>query len=187
MPAPSPTTPPPSRSPPRGFTHGSTTFTYTITDGAGGSDTATVTLTIANVNPVAADDTASSTCVTPIDIDVLANDTDANGDTLTVTAVTGATHGTATIIGTGPGTQVRYVPDGAWSGDDTLTYTLSDGSTTTTGQLTVTTGSCAPTADPFSSTVGGGTTSIIDVLAHTSDPDSAGNLTVSTSQPPTAP
>jgi large repetitive protein len=163
--------------PAAGFTHGSTTFTYSISDAAGGTDTATVTITIANVSPVAAADAAPITCGTTADIDVLANDSDPNGDTLTVTAVNGASHGTATLTATG---QVHYAPNAAWSGADVLHYTLSDGTTSVTGQLTVTTGSCSPTASGFSATLPGGTDSNIDVLAHVTDPDtSAANLTVS--------
>jgi uncharacterized repeat protein (TIGR01451 family) len=165
------------------FTHGSATFSYTVSDGDGGSDSATVTISIANSDPVANDDTAITSCVTAVDVDVLANDTDPNGDALTVTAVTGATHGTASIIGTGSATMVRYLPNGAWTGDDALLYTLSDGTSTVTGHLTVSTGSCAPTANTFAKIVDGGTTTSIDVLAHTADPDSTGQLTVTAGTP----
>jgi uncharacterized repeat protein (TIGR01451 family) len=161
------------------FTQGSATFTYTMTDGAGASDTATVTITMANVGPVAAADTAATSCITAVVIDVLANDSDANGDSLTVTGVTGANHGTADIVGSGSNTKIRYVPNAGWSGNDVLHYDLFDGTTTVTGQLTVTTDSCAPTANPFNRTVDGGTTTSIDVLSHATDPDSSqASLTV---------
>ena len=162
------------------FTHGATTFGYTVSDGAGGSDSATVTISIDNSDPVAAPDAINTTCVTAVDIDVLANDSDPNDDTLTVIAVAGASHGTATITGTGSNTRIHYLPEAAWTGADVLDYTLSDGTSTVMGHVTVTTGSCAPVADPFSQTVDGGTTTSIDVLAHSIDPDS-GALTVTTS------
>ncbi|MHC8508497.1 MAG: Ig-like domain-containing protein [Rhodospirillales bacterium] len=62
---------------------------YTINDGNGGTDTAVATVTVTGTNdgPVASDDTASATedggAVT---INVLANDTDVDGDSLSVTS-----------------------------------------------------------------------------------------------------
>ena len=54
-------------------------------------------MTVPNVPPTAANDTATTPYLGPVTVDVLANDTDANGDSLTVTAVTGEAHGTAVI------------------------------------------------------------------------------------------
>ena len=74
--------------PPTDF-EGTETFTYTISDGDE-EDTATVTVTVtaANVPPVAVTDTATvAEDSTNNPIDVLANDTDGNGDTLTITSV----------------------------------------------------------------------------------------------------
>ena len=63
------------------------TFTYTVSDGNGGTATATVTVTVEGVNdaPVANDDTADTDENTPVSGNVLTNDTDVDGDTLTVT------------------------------------------------------------------------------------------------------
>ena len=124
--------------------NGQDTITYTITDGNGGSDSAVVTVTVNSVNdaPVANDDTAnvqedSSNNV----INVIANDTDVDGDTLTVTAAT-AGNGTATPSGG----NVSYTPDPNFSGQDTITYTISDGNGgTDSGVVTVT---VASVADP---------------------------------------
>ena len=71
---------------------GTDSFTYTISDGNGGTDTATVNVTVTNVNddPVANDDTATVAEDAGANaIDVLANDNDGPdaGETLTVTAV----------------------------------------------------------------------------------------------------
>ena len=78
---------------------------------------------------------------------------------------------------------MHYVPDAGWFGPDTLTYTVTDGTTPVTAQLTVTTGSAAPVADDFSRTVNGGTATTIDVLAHVTDSDTsaAGLSTIGTS------
>jgi uncharacterized repeat protein (TIGR01451 family)/LPXTG-motif cell wall-anchored protein len=155
------------------FTKGTTTFTYTIADGAGGSSTADVTITVPDDAPVAADDATATPSQTAVDVDVLANDSDDNGDALTLTGVTGAAHGTATVVGSGAAARVHYVPAAGWFGADTMTYTVTDGTTPVTAQLTVTTGSAAPVAAGFSRTVSGGTPTAIDVLSHVTDSDTA--------------
>ncbi|MGH1459802.1 MAG: Ig-like domain-containing protein, partial [Paracoccaceae bacterium] len=70
--------------------NGEATITYTIDDGMGNTDTAEVTVTVTPVNddPVANDDTATTDEDTPVTIDVLGNDTDVDGDPLTVTEAT---------------------------------------------------------------------------------------------------
>jgi len=78
------------------LTKGTVTFTYTVSDGADGLDIGTVSLTIPDAAPVAVDDAAETTYLTPVTVEVLANDSDNNGDPLTVTGVIGAAHGTAT-------------------------------------------------------------------------------------------
>ncbi|MGH1368912.1 MAG: Ig-like domain-containing protein, partial [Maritimibacter sp.] len=67
------------------------TITYTISDGNGGTDSATVTVTVTedpDQAPVAEDDTATTPEDTPVVIDVLANDSDPDGDPLEVTEAT---------------------------------------------------------------------------------------------------
>ena len=63
-----------------------TSFEYTITDGNGGFDTATVSVTIEGENdgPVANNDADMTDSDTPVTIDVLANDTDIDGDALSI-------------------------------------------------------------------------------------------------------
>ena len=71
------------------------TFSYTVSDGNGGFDTAQVTITITgvadngNTDPIANDDNFSTDEDTVLDIDVLANDQDADGDSLVITEVNG--------------------------------------------------------------------------------------------------
>ncbi|MFD0462869.1 Ig-like domain-containing protein [Microvirga aerilata] len=100
-----------------------------------------------NTAPVAADDSATTNQGTPVTITVLANDTDSNGDTLTVSAITAnATHGTTTLNSNGT---ITYTPTANYLGDDSFTYSISDGrggSDTATVNLTIN----APTTDrPF--------------------------------------
>ena len=78
---------------------GAAGFDYDISDGNGGSDTGhvAVDLDCDNDAPVAVDDTASGTEDMPATIDpadLLADDTDADGDTLSVSGVSNATGGT---------------------------------------------------------------------------------------------
>jgi hypothetical protein len=83
------------------------TFTYTVDDGATSyiSNPATVTVTMSvagNNNPVAVNDTALTQLNTAAILAVLANDTDADGDVLTVSSVTNAVGGTAVRTQTRP-------------------------------------------------------------------------------------
>jgi hypothetical protein len=109
--------------------NGADSFTYTITDGNGGTDTATVNINVlpANDAPTANDDQYSTDEDVPLVIaptGVLANDTDPDGDTLTVTSFTQPTNGTVTVNADGSFT---YTPNANYNGADTFTYTMSDG------------------------------------------------------------
>lgn len=144
--------------PAQGF-RGDATFTYTATS-AGGSATANVTVTVANADPVARDDTLAVAAGTPGTLDPRANDTDANGDALTVVGVTQPSRGTAAITGDGT---VAYTPDAGFKGTDTFAYTVADGlGGTATAQITVVVANAPPTAvddDDELTVIGTGTTS----------------------------
>jgi alkaline phosphatase len=105
---------------------GSDSFTYTANDGKVNSSPATVTVTVEAVNdkPAANNDSATTQVDTPATIAVLANDTDADGDTLTVTNLTPPANGTATL---NPDKTVTYTPKAGFSGIDSFTYTANDG------------------------------------------------------------
>ena len=118
--------------------NGTDTFTYTISDGNGGADTATVTVTINATEdvPDAIDDTAATDEDTAVKVNVLANDTDVDGDTLIITAVTAPAKGTAVI---NADKTITYTPNANYNGTDTFTYTISDGKNgTDTATVTVT-------------------------------------------------
>jgi PKD repeat protein len=106
--------------------HGTDSLSYTISDGAGGTDSANVTVSVTPVNdpPVAANDTATvapdSTANT---LTVLANDSDIDGDALTVTAATAA-NGTVSI---NPDGTLSYSPTSGFVGTESLGYEISDG------------------------------------------------------------
>ncbi len=92
------------------FPMGATTVTFTATDSAGNSVTTTTTVTVVNAAPVAVDDAASTTAASAVAIDVLANDTDADGHALAVTGVTQGSHGAVVINGDGTVTYTPAVP-----------------------------------------------------------------------------
>ena len=104
---------------------GMETFTYTASDGQGGEGTALVTVIVNPVNddPVANDDSAGMDEDTAVTVNVLDNDTDADGDSLVVDSVTQGTNGSVSTNGT----SVTYTSNTGFSGSDSFTYTISDG------------------------------------------------------------
>ncbi|GAA1544026.1 hypothetical protein GCM10009788_53120 [Nocardioides humi] len=152
------------------------TFTYTLTPG-GATATVTVAVTCVDDAPVAVDDTATVTEDDPATaIDVLANDTDADGDPFTIGAVTQPAHGTVVI--TGGGTGLTYVPDPDYcntppgTDPDTFTYTLSPGGAEATVAVAVTCVDDAPVAvDDTATVTEDDPATAIDVLANDSDAD----------------
>jgi hypothetical protein len=60
-----------------------------------------------------------------VSISVLTNDTDVDGDNLTIVAVTQGANGTVNIAGSGK--TLSYKPRNGFSGNDTFRYTVSDG------------------------------------------------------------
>ncbi len=109
---------------------GTDSFTYTLSDGNGGTDVATVSVTVTAVNdpPVAVDDTLTvQQDSSPTTVGVLSNDSFAPdvGETLLVTAVSAPPNGAAAIVS--GGTAVTYAPATGFTGTDSFTYTISDG------------------------------------------------------------
>ena len=132
---------------------GPDSFTYRITDGTSESANATVTLTVgANQPPVANADTYStaedSPLVVPVITGVLANDTDAETDSLRAFLVTQPEHGTVTI---GLEGSFTYNPGENFFGTDSFTYKAAQGDGTNaaaTVTITVTPVNDAPVAQP---------------------------------------
>ena len=117
---------------------GTATFDYTVSDG-NATDDGTVTVTVGGQNdpPVAVDDTATTaedTNATITAATLVANDTDDEGQTLSVTAVSGATNGTVSLTA---GT-ITFIPGGNFNGTAGFDYTVTDGAGTDTGHVTVT-------------------------------------------------
>jgi len=70
---------------------GDTVIEFIVSDGNGGSFTPTLTIQPVNIPPVAVDETVRTPFETPIEIDLLENDFDPDGDPLTVTVINGVT------------------------------------------------------------------------------------------------
>ena len=100
---------------------------------------------LANLPPVASGATATTPEGVSVLIDVLGGDTDPDGDTLTLEAVSVPAHGTAER----ESGQVRYTPAAGFVGEDAFSYTVSDGrGGTAEGPVTVTVTEVAVTASP---------------------------------------
>jgi large repetitive protein len=117
--------------------HGAAAFTYVLSDGAA-TATATVAITVTAVNdaPLAAADSIAAREDEAIEIDaaaLLGNDSDVDGDRLTIVAVDGAQGGAVALSGT----TVRFVPSPDLHGPAGFTYTVSDGSATAVAAVAI--------------------------------------------------
>src|SRR5689334_21400673 len=164
----------------------------TINSGAPGTNNGTVnftvapnttgaarvgTLTVAGRNvtitqdaaPTANNDTAITDEDTPVDINVLANDTEPDGDTLSVISVTQGANGAVSI---NPSKTVHYSPNLNFNGSDSFTYTIDDGhggQSTATVNVTVNPVNDAPTF----------TINVLSQTVQYSDPITTVNVSVS--------
>jgi hypothetical protein len=110
--------------------NGRDTFTYQVSDGNGGTDTATVVIDVLPVNdaPNVVDDTyavvQNRTFKVKASAGILANDSDIEGDPMTVTVVDSPAHGHLVMKKDGG---FIFRPDRNYVGSDGFTYTVSDG------------------------------------------------------------
>ena len=104
-------------------------FSYTIEDTANNQDTATVTINVSaagNTPPVANDVNVTTDEDIPLTFDPTANDTDADGDALTITGFDAVSTQGGTIIDNG-NNLLTYTPLTNFNGADSFMYTISDG------------------------------------------------------------
>ncbi len=155
---------------------GTDSFSYTVSDGNGGTDSATVSITVTNANdaPLANDDAASVAEDSGASaIAVLTNDTDSDSDQLSVSSVTQGANGAVVI--TGGGTGLTYAPNANFVGTDSFSYTVSDGnggSDSATVSITVTGVNDAPNANNDAASVAEDSgANAINVLANDTDPE----------------
>jgi len=144
-----------------------------------------------NQSPIASDDSITTAFETVVDINVLSNDTDADGtiDATTVTIVANVTNGTTNINATTGA--VTYTPNAGFSGTDSFTYTVNDNQSSTSNVATVSISieaapvNQAPVANDDNATTNFNTAVVISILGN--DTDSDGTLNAATVAIGTAP
>ncbi|MCB1718875.1 MAG: tandem-95 repeat protein, partial [Candidatus Competibacteraceae bacterium] len=187
--------------PAAGFS-GNDSFEYSVTDPHGNSASATVSVTVfddtdtVNDPPTANPDSDTTAQDTPVLIDVLFNDSDPEGDVLSLSAVdaVSAAGGTVTINDNGTPNDpsddfVEYTPAPGYTGIDTFSYTINDGNGNSVTVI-VTVRVIDPVLDPVPTAVGdnasapANTAVAIDVLSNDQHPAAGEALTISgVSQP----
>lgn len=150
--------------------NGSDSFSYTVSDGTA-TATAMVTVTVTAVNdaPVAVNDTVSVNEDSAIEIDLLGNDFDVDGDSLTIQSVSSPANGTTVRNGD----RVTYTPAANYNGVDQFTYTISDGVETAVATVSVTVNAVndAPVASDDKAFTVADQAVTLDVLSNDNDLD----------------
>jgi len=165
--------------------HGVATFVYTVSDGTMTAQ-GTVSVSVGGDRaPIATGDTAATpegTALVLADTALLANDSDPDGQTLAISAVGNASHGSVTHTGT----HISFAPDPGYHGAAAFDYTVSDGMLTAVATVVVTVSAVdqPPTAVADAATVAeSSTANPLDVLANDSDADGGARAVASVTQP----
>ncbi|XQF90962.1 Ig-like domain-containing protein [Pseudoalteromonas espejiana] len=158
--------------------NGTASVTYTISDGMqSATGTLTVTITPVNDAPVANPDTATILeDAAATSINVLSNDTDIENDALSISSVNAIT-GSVTVSGS----NIVYTPEADFNGQATVGYTLSDGTDTAGGVLTITVTPVndAPVAASDTATINeDAPETTIDVITNDTDADATDTLSI---------
>lgn len=157
---------------------GTATIPYTIIDEHGGTATANIIINYDNQAPVAQDNSGSTIANTPVIISVVGNDSDPNGDPLTITEINGTpvtggsvvpvTGGTVTV---NPDGTLTFTPNPGFTGTVDFPYTISDGNGgTDTAQLVITITSNPIAANDDSYTTPSGTPVVLNPLLNDVSP-----------------
>jgi len=136
-----------------------------------------------NNEPIAINDTVTLAEDTNVTIPVLNNDTDQNGDNLTIYKIIGPLHGTVTV---NPDKTILYKPYSNYNGLDSFSYTITDGKngfSTAVVNITVTPVNDAPVAANDAKMTPGNTSVVIPVLLNDSDMDNDNLSITGTSNP----
>ena len=155
--------------------NGPDTITYTVTDPDGNTSTSTVAVTVTPVNdaPEANPDTSVTALNTPVTFAVLGNDTDVDGDTLSITGTPTSADGTVVVNADGT---LTFTPNTGFTGVAVVNYSIVDeeGLTdTTTSTITLGDGdpNDAPEANPDTSVTALNTPVTFAVMGNDTDPD----------------
>lgn len=159
---------------------GTETFTYTISDGRSGSDTATIRVSVDNVNfpPVISEGTSTSVTMdedgSPTAFSLTLHATDPDADTLTWSLQSQASHGVAIVTGTGTSKTVSYTPAAHYFGSDSFIVRVNDGHgglDSITVNVTINPINDAPDAVDDSRATPPETAVVITVLDNDTDPE----------------
>jgi hypothetical protein len=172
--------------------HGAPSFSYTVADPSGTTSTATVSGTVTSVSdaPVAVADSFVANGDTPVTINLRGNDSDGDGDPITITHINGQP-----ITAGGPGVAVNggvvrlnaagdvvFTPNAGFSGTPSFDYTISDPSgltsTATVSSSVAVSGTPAPLAVADVIATRGNAPVVVDVLRNDLNP-AGGSLTIS--------
>jgi len=158
---------------------------FTLPDKFGRNSLVIAATTVVDT-PVANDDSATTPEDSAVTIDVLNNDTDPNGDTLLLDSFDGVSANGGTITrddnatpGDTSDDKLVYTPVSGFTGPDTFDYTVSDGSLTNTGTVTVT---VLNSVDSVAAATGSGT-----ITFSTSSGEFSGTITSITADDPSLP
>lgn len=150
--------------------YGADSFTYTISDGRGGAATATVSITVNAVNDAPIAMGQSLTTLEDIALAITLTGTDVEGSALTGTIVTPPAHGTLS----GGGANLVYTPTANYSGPDSFTFKVNDGSVDSapaTVSITVNPVNDGPVANPQSLTTAYNTPVAVTLAGSDADGD----------------
>ena len=163
---------------------GESTFDYQVSDGNGGTDTATETVTINPVNddPTAVDDSYDTDEEVAVTLTPLANDTDPENDSLSITSINGsAIVGGTQSINVNDGTVdissagvISFTPATGFAGQVSFAYAIADGNSgaaTANQIITVSSVNDAPVADNDSVTTDEDVSVTLTPLTNDTDPD----------------
>lgn len=173
---------------------GTDQFTYSINDGHGGTATATVAVTVnalGNRPPAAVNDTFSAFTNTVVNIPVatlLSNDTDPDGDLLSILSVQAAVNGSVSLVG---GNAV-FMPANGFEGSASFSYTVQDihGATSTASVQVLVASASAPSVVVLKSLLAiahgtGGTSVNFPITTALVDTDGSETLSIRVSNVPT--
>lgn len=97
-------------------------FTYTLVDSYGQTESASISIDVINRIPIAADDSSKTLVNNSVEINVIDNDSDVAGDSISIVSVSAPLNGVTSVIGN----VITYQPNLDFSGDDLFGYTIED-------------------------------------------------------------
>ena len=151
--------------------HGTVSFDYTVSDGVfESSAVVTIEVTPINDHPIAQADFGQTEGTAPVALDVLANDSDVEGDALHIINPGSSPDGTVELLSDGT---IGFTASDGFIGTTTFVYTVSDGAATDTAEVTIEVlqQNRPPEPEDDVVTMAEDTSITVDLLANDGDPD----------------